>query len=157
MHDARAPSKGWRPKAARMSSICLIGVMAVAFAALAQSSATPEKTMSLNQTRASSVGPSSPVPIDFEGKLYEQIENGTRLGLGQRTGLMGILDATTDERLGVVRIYDYPRDPEDEDDVGDVRFLSMKLDAQRREIVIVSARGDRFVYHIDNGDVTTAP
>jgi hypothetical protein len=120
-------------------------------------SAASEKVMSLNEMQASAVGPSSPVPIEFEGKLYEQIENGERLGLGQRTGLMAIIDVETDRRVGVVKIYDYPRDPEDELDVGDVFFLSMKLDGQRRAIVIESARGDRFTYHIDSGEVRQAP
>ena len=112
--------------------------------------------MSLNEVQASAVGPSSPVPIEFEGKLYEQIENGERLGLCQRTGLMAIIDVASDRRVGVVKVYDYPRDPEDEPDVGDVFFLSMKLDAPRRAIVIESARGDRFAYRIDSGQVQLA-
>lgn len=106
---------------------------------------------------SSSVGPSSPVPIEFEGKRYEQIENGEDLGLAQRTGLMAIIDEVRNIRVGVVRIYDYPRDPEDEADVGDVFFLSMRLDAQRREIIVESARRDLFVYHVDTGAVTSAP
>jgi len=54
--------------------------------------------------------------IEFEGKRYVQIENGARLGLGQRTGLMAVFDATTNARLAVVRIYDERRDPRVEDD-----------------------------------------
>ncbi|HEX7689811.1 MAG TPA: hypothetical protein VF453_19045 [Burkholderiaceae bacterium] len=42
--------------------------------------------------------------------------------------------------------------------MGDVFFLSMKLDAPRRAaIVIGSARGDRFTYHIDSGTVRQSP
>ena len=34
----------------------------------------------------------SPAPITFEGKRYEQIKNGELPGLGQRTGLMAVID-----------------------------------------------------------------
>lgn len=70
---------------------------------------------------------------------------------------MAIIDVETDLRVGVVKVYDYPLDPEDELDLGDVFFLSMKLDAPGRMIVIESARGDRFAHHIDSGEVRQAP
>ena len=106
---------------------------------------------------ASRVGRPSPRPISFEGKRYEQIKNGERLGLGQRTGLMAIVDEASNTRVGVVKIYDYPREEGLESDAGDVFFVTMDFDAQKREIVIASERRERFAYRIDDGSVRKLP
>ena len=103
--------------------------------------------------KISRVGRPSPRPISFEGRRYEQIMNGQRLGLAQRTGLMAITDEASDQRIGVVRIYDYPRREGLESDVGDVFFVSAQLEVQQREIVIESERRERFAYRIDDGAV----
>lgn len=107
--------------------------------------------------KASRVGRPSPAPISFEGKRYEQILNGDLLGLGQRTGLMSVTDEASKQRVGVVKVYDYPRREGLESDAGDVFFVSAQLDAAKREIVIASERRERFAYRIDDGTVHKLP
>lgn len=102
---------------------------------------------------ASRVGMPVLSPITFEGKRYQQIMNGEREGLAQRTGLMSVLDLASGARSAVVKIYDFPRDPGLEADVGDVFFAVFELDAQRRELRIENERKQRFTYSIDNGVV----
>jgi len=121
--------------------------------------------IALHTRSESRVGRPSPAPIVFEGRRYQQILNGEREGLGQRTGLMSVTDVASNQRVDVARIYDDPRreglgdDPDDgffvsvEPDAGDVFFLSAELDADRREIVIESERHERFAYRIDDGSV----
>ncbi len=104
-------------------------------------------------SHCSRVGIPSPPAIVFEGKRYEQILNGELRGLSQRTGLMAVTDVATGEGLAVVRVYDYPREPEMESDVGDVFFLSARLDADQREIVVESERRERFAIDVDSGSV----
>lgn len=106
---------------------------------------------------ASRVGRPSPRAISFEGKRFEQIKNGERLGLGQRTGLMAIVDESGNTRVGAVRIHDYPRAEGLEADAGDVFFVTMELDARKREIVIESERRERFAYRFDDGSVRKLP
>ena len=106
---------------------------------------------------ASRVGRPSPRPISFEGKRYEQIKNGERLGLGQRTGLMAIVDEASNTRVGAIKVYDYPREEGLESDAGDVFFVTMELDAGKREIVVESERRERFAYRIDDGSVRKLP
>ncbi|MFO1273703.1 MAG: hypothetical protein U1F50_18880 [Rubrivivax sp.] len=101
---------------------------------------------------ASRVGRPPMPPIAFEGKRYEQIMNGEREGLGQRTGLMAVRDLDTGART-VVKIYDEQRDPRREADAGDVFFTRFQLDRTRREIDIENERGQKFVYRIDDGTV----
>ena len=107
--------------------------------------------------KVSRVGRPSPSPISFEGKRYEQIMNGHLLGLGQRTGLMAVTDEAGNHRVGAVSVYDYPRKEGLEADVGDVFFMSARLDSRRREIVIESERRERFAYRIDDGTVHKLP
>ena len=102
---------------------------------------------------SSRVGRPALPAIPFEGKRYEQIMNGEREGLDQRTGLMAVRDLATGARTAVVKVYDYPRDPRMEADAGDVFFTRFQLDAAKREIVIENERGQRFRYRIDDGSV----
>lgn len=101
----------------------------------------------------SRIGIPSPPSIEFEGRRYEQIINGERLGLGQRTGLLAVTDVATGQRLAAVSIYDLPRDPEMEADVEDVFFTAAELDAGRRRIVIENERRQRFAFRIDDRSV----
>ena len=101
----------------------------------------------------SRVGIPSPPSIEFEGRRYEQIVNGERLGLGQRTGLLDVTDVATGRRLAAVSIYDPPRDPEMEADAGDVFFVAAELDAARRRILIENERHERFAFRIDDRSV----
>lgn len=103
----------------------------------------------------SRVGLPAVSPLTFEGKRYQQIMNGEREGLGQRTGLMAIIDLVTGKRVAVVRLYDYRRDVGLEGAAGDVFFRVFTIDADRREVVIENERGQRFSYGIDNGIVRT--
>lgn len=110
--------------------------------------------MSSEITSSSSrVGMPALPPITFEGKRYQQIMNGEREGLAQRTGLMSVLDLASGARTAVVKIYDYPREPGLEADAGDVFFKLFELDAGRRELRIENERRQRFAYGIDDGVV----
>lgn len=102
---------------------------------------------------ASRIGRPSPAPLSFEGRRYEQILNGEREGLAQRTGLMAVTDEASGARIDVVRVYDYPRREGLEADAGDVFFVSAELRADTREIVIESERHERFSCRIDDGQV----
>jgi hypothetical protein len=95
----------------------------------------------------------SPIPAEFEGRRYEQVRNGRMYDLEQRTGLIAIVDIASGRRVAFARIYDYPRDEWDEDDVGDVFMTSIKVDEAAREIVVTTERDDRFAYRVDDGSV----
>ena len=146
---------------ARLLVVTWGAALALAGSACAGQPQSKEKSMSSDDeevtSSASRVGRPSPRPISFEGKRFEQIKNGERLGLGQRTGLMAIVDEASNTRVGVVRIYDYPREDGLESDAGDVFFVTMELDAAKREIVVQSERRERFAYRIDDGSVHKLP
>lgn len=110
--------------------------------------------MTLDPTRssASRVGQPALPHIAFEGRRYEQVMNGERVGQPQRTGLMAVRDLSSGN-VRYVKVYDYPRRPGMEADAGDVFFTRFQLDAGKREILVESERGDRFVYSIDNDSV----
>ena len=93
--------------------------------------------------------------ILFEGKRYEQVVEGDRDGEAQRTGLMRVVDLQTGTS-SVVQVYDERRDPDLEEDAGDVFFTSFELDGQRRVILIENERGERYEYDIDGKTVTAA-
>lgn len=112
--------------------------------------------MSLSSSQ-SRVGPAHLQPIVFEGKRYKEILNGELLDLPQRTGLMMILDEASNSRIGVVKIYDTPRDPQLEADVQDVFFKVFELDVASRVIRIANERGQRFVFRIDDQSVHKEP
>jgi hypothetical protein len=112
-----------------------------------------EKSMSLEVSSSQSrIGQPALPPILFEGKRYQQIMNGEREGLSQRTGLMSIVDLQGNTR-SVIKIYDVPREPGLEADAGDVFFTKFELDAGRRQIVVENERGQVFIYRIDDGRV----
>jgi len=92
-------------------------------------------------------------PIIFEGKRYEQLDNGVLVGLTQRTGLMGIYDDASNTNLAYVSIYDELRNPIMEADAGDVFFTRFELDEAKREIYIKNERHRQFIYSIDSGAV----
>lgn len=145
---------------ARMLLVSGSAALALAGPACAGPPDSKEKSMSSEEevtSSASRVGRPSPRAISFEGRRYEQIKNGERLGLGQRTGLLAVVDESSNMRVGAVRIYDYPREDGLEADAGDVFFVTMELDAGKREIVIESEYHDRFAYRIDDGSVHALP
>lgn len=140
------------------SSMLVIALLAAALVAAACASVTPspyqEQPMAAKFTRKGSrVGPPGMAPVVFEGKRYEQIMNGALEGLGQRTGLMAIYDAATNERVAWVKVYDTPRDPRREADVQDVFFTAFRLMPETRELFIENERHGRFAYRIDDGTV----
>jgi hypothetical protein len=142
----------------RFSARCAIAALSLAGAAC--SGALPisikEDLMPSDVTSSNSrVGLPALPPIMFEGKRYQQIMNGEREGLGQRTGLMAIVDLGTGARA-TVAIYDTPREAGLEADAGDVFFKVFELDAGQRRIRIENERGQRFIYGIDDGVVRPA-
>jgi hypothetical protein len=131
----------------------IIGAIAIAYArsslSLHQSYAA-EHTMSPEISASPSrIGQPRLKPVVFEGKRYEQIMNGEREGLSQRTGLLAIYDDSTNKRIAVVKIYDVARDPRVESDVQDVFFVRMELDAPKRELRIENERHKHFALDID--------
>lgn len=104
----------------------------------------------------SRVGQPALPPVVFEGRRYQQIMNGEREGLSQRTGLMEVVDLKSGTRT-LVKVYDYPREEGLEADVGDVFFTALSLDPARRELCIENERGQRFAYGVDDGVVRAAP
>lgn len=95
--------------------------------------------------------------IEFEGLRYKEVINGTLLDLPQRTGYMVVMDANTQARVALIKIYDTPLDPNLEADVQDVFFTLFELRAEQREILIVNERGARFVFEIDSKLVRPIP
>jgi hypothetical protein len=139
----------------RFSARCAIAALSLAGAAC--SGALPisikEDLMPSDVTSSNSrVGLPALPPIMFEGKRYQQIMNGEREGLGQRTGLMAVVDLASGART-VVKVYDYPREAGLEPDAGDVFYKVFELDADRRELRIENERRQRFAYSIDTGVV----
>ncbi len=92
-------------------------------------------------------------PISFDGKRYEQVLNGLYFDLSQRTGLMAIYDATSNERLAIISIYDVERNPIMEEDVQDVFFIRFELNEAKREILVENEHHQHFIYSIDSGTV----
>lgn len=133
--------------AAACMALCMAVSSAPAAGSAAANPTTSEKRMSI-QPAGSRVGQPSMPEIIFEGKRYMQIENGERLGL-QRTGLMGIFDASSNKRLAVVKIYDEQRQPGVEADIQDVFFTRFELVADKRELLIENERRKRFAFEID--------
>lgn len=136
-------------------------MVALAFAGTAcvsePAAPTKENLMSSEITSSSSrVGQPALPPVLFEGRRYLQIMNGEREGLGQRTGLLAVVDLASGTRT-VVKVYDYPRAEGLEPDAGDVFFTALELDAGRRELRIVNERGQHFTYGLDDGVVRAMP
>ena len=111
--------------------------------------------MSFNAS-SSRVGQTVP-HIVFEGRRYKEVPNGKLLDLPQRTGLMMIMDANSNARIDVVKIYDTPMDPTLEADVQDVFFTVFELVPGKREIMIGNERGERYLFSIDTKAVRKAP
>jgi hypothetical protein len=140
-------------------NLACCGMVALALSSSACSSGPPltskESRMTSEITSSGSrIGQPALAPILYDGKRYQQIMNGEREGLGQRTGLMAVYDLANNTRI-VVKIYDYPREPGLEADAGDVFFTVFKLDPGKREILIENERRQRFAYRIDDGTVRT--
>lgn len=97
--------------------------------------------------------PPSPPAISFEGRCYEQILNGERQGLKQRTGLLAVTDEASGLRIDVIALYDHPHREGREAAEDDVFLVSAELDADRREIVVENERHERFACRVDDGSV----
>lgn len=98
----------------------------------------------------SRIGPPQLPPVIFEGKRYEQIYEGHLEGLEQRTGLLAVYDNATNDRLATVTVYEVQRIEMLEDDVQDVFFVKMELNADARQLEIENERGKRFTVSLDD-------
>jgi hypothetical protein len=139
----------------RFSVCCAAAALALTGAACSSALpiSTKENLMPSDVTSSNSrIGLPALPPIMFEGKRYQQIMNGEREGLGQRTGLMAVVDLASGART-VVKVYDYPREAGLEPDAGDVFFKVFELDVGQRELHIENERRQRFAYGIDTGVV----
>jgi hypothetical protein len=143
------------PTLLMMARIGLTGLFFASTACSGGSAILSKENSMTSEVTSSASRVSQPAlpPITFEGKRYQQIMNGEREGLGQRTGLMAVTDLVSGKRVAVVKVYDFPRDPGLEADAGDVFFKMFTIDAARREIVIDNERRQRFAYGIDTGIV----
>lgn len=93
--------------------------------------------------------------IEFEGKRYEQIDNGENEQLDQRTGYLAVIDSATNRRLQAIKVYPVEFDPDMEADVQDVFFTRMELQAPQRRLLIENERGQRFFVDLDSGTVSS--
>jgi len=113
--------------------------------------------MSDNDKRFSRIGPPDVAPVEFEGRRYEQIVNGKREQLDQRTGYLGVTDLATGKRVAAIKVYEVPFDPDLEADVQDVFFVYLELQAAERRLLVEKAHGQRYPVALDGHAVTPAP
>lgn len=94
-------------------------------------------------------------PIVFEGRKYSQIMNGAALDLAQRTGYVSVVDVSEVTLLAIIRIYDVELDGDNEEDIQDVFFTAMDLDAENRRIIIENENGGEYALDLDGWSVST--
>ncbi len=104
----------------------------------------------------SRIAPPKLPPIEFEGLRYQQIINGEREGLDQRTGYLSVTDIAASRRVATIKAYAVEFDPDEEADVQDVFFKRFALDVPNRQLLIESELGQRVAIAIDGLAVTSA-
>lgn len=132
------------------SGLFVLGLCSLLTCCAQTSHVNQEKEMLGNITTSSSrVGQPDVAPVVFEGKRYEQVINGQREGLSQRTGFLSITDDKSNTRLATIKIYDVAFDERLEADVQDVFFITLKLRPEKRQLLIENEHGLRFLFDID--------
>ena len=91
--------------------------------------------------------------IVFEGIKYRQVLDAREHGKDQRTGYLAAYEEDGDEPLWLLKVYDTPRIEHLEQDVQEVYFSRMSLDAENRQLLIENELGNTFVVDIDSKTV----
>ena len=91
--------------------------------------------------------------VTFEGIKYRQVLDATEFGKDQRTGYLAAYPEDGDKPLWLLQVYQTTKVGHLEQDVQDVFFKSMKLDAEHRQLLIENELGNKFLVDIDNRTV----
>lgn len=125
-------------------------VAAMLAAALAGTAAGPARADAQRERTA----PADVPPIVHKGMRYEVVHWGKARGLGQNGGLVAAVDAASGRELWVVRVYAIDYTVDKEPDRLDVFITSMKLDRDRRRLVLTDENGRRFGLDLATRKVT---
>lgn len=96
-------------------------------------------------------------PVVFEGVRYVQVMDALAMGHDQRCGYLAAYDEKDDRLLWVQRIYTITPVEHLEADVQEIYFVSMTLDAAKREIRIENEIGGVFRLNVDTRAVQEIP
>ena len=99
-------------------------------------------------------GPADVPAVVHGGVRYEVVHWGKARGLGQNGGLVAAVDAASGRELWVVRVYAIDYTVDKEPDRLDVFITSMKLDRDRRRLVLTDENGRRFGLDLATRKVT---
>jgi hypothetical protein len=91
--------------------------------------------------------------VVFEGIKYRQVLDATPFGKDQRTGYLAAYPENDDEPVWLLKVYTTTRVEHLEQDVQDVFFTKMELDADKRQLLIENESGNSFVVDIDSKSV----
>lgn len=125
-------------------------VAAMLAAALAGTAAGPAGADGQRERTA----PADVPPVLHKGVRYEVVHWGKARGLGQNGGLVAAVDAASGRELWVVRVYAIDYTVDKEPDRLDVFITSMKLDRDRRALVLTDENGRRFGLDLATRQVT---
>lgn len=125
-------------------------VAAMLAAALAGTAAGPAWADAQRERTA----PADVPPIVHKGVRYEVVHWGKARGLGQNGGLVAAVDAASGRELWVVRVFAIDYTVDKEPDRLDVFITSMKLDRDRRRLVLTDENGRRFGLDLATRKVT---
>lgn len=113
--------------------------------------------MSDDEMSFSRIGPPDVEPVEFEGRRYEQINNGEDLKLDQRTGYLAVIDLASNKPVATIKVYPVPFDPDLEADVQDVFMVRLELQSAQRRLLVENEHGKRYFVALDGYAVTAAP
>lgn len=96
--------------------------------------------------------PTAAKPIILDGRKYTPVENGSALGLPQKTGYLSIIDVETIDLLFVIQIFDVP-DPERTDSVSE-QITEMSHDPAENRLVLTTNEGKRYALDLNGLSVS---
>jgi hypothetical protein len=96
-------------------------------------------------------------PLIAGGLKYEAPRLGAPFGYAQDGGIVVARRTDTGDLVGTRRIYTVARDPRMESDKQDVFIKGLTLTTDRKRLVIVNERGQRFEMSLDGGGVSAMP
>ncbi len=139
--------------AAPMASAPVAPRQATPAASAAAASAAAAATHSVSADRLPA--PVVP-PVERNGVVYAQAENGRDLGLAQVGGVLVASEAGGGKRLWTLAVYPNPIDTRQEADAQWIFFRAMAFDADGR-LRIVNEAGKSFLVDVGTRQVTPAP
>ncbi|MCR9108262.1 hypothetical protein [Marivita sp. XM-24bin2] len=96
--------------------------------------------------------PTAAEPIILDGRKYTPVENGSALGLPQKTGYLSIIDVEAIELLFVIQIFEVS-DPERTDSVPE-QITEMTHDPTQNRLVLATSEGKRFALDLQGLSVS---